>query len=516
MGICLLIERNHIYRTRIFQRFEQHAYDIAELCTGVQRFEFHLSGDFHRAAWKLLQGDDRHRVDCKSRLDRVAMKRIVVALMLAAQCFGAAWKLLQGHRNGQRNAHTTRMGGMGMRSAIAILVSASLCFSQTPATISVNSGPAQYNLQAGAMNLMDGDTFFNATCPGDGTTYVQIDDTSGFGMGTSASLYLGKFTSNASPLIGTMVNAMTGYGSSGGVAKASGLTCIPAQAGGDVMFMWVLQQQVSGSFCQTSGGLIKSYDHGATWTNWTHPMNSGLANGDPPSPITTNMFTTYNSSNQFNAMVPVMWASGGGTSPGTDGQGSYVYFVAGLAACATPSTQMLLLRVARSVIENMSQADYQVYTGGDGNSSANWSSTLTNAVSVLTNSNVQFPSTMMCGLPGCLYVMSYYPNSMDATTLQWDWFVAPHPWGPFTQIRTDTWTPTALKLPLILAPSVAAGLNTTATILSTGNYQSASTCQSNPSSGSCYYQIWQTFIALSFVTGSTPQGAMSVAGVTIQ
>ena len=335
---------------------------------------------------------------------------------------------------------------------------------------------------------MDGDTFFNASCS-DGVNYVALDDTQGFGMGISSALAFGKFTSLASPLQGAMVNSMSGYGSLGGAWKESGLTCLPAQAGGDVLLMTVIQQQTSGSYCHTSGGLIKSYDHGVTWTNWTHPSNSGLANGDPPS-TSANMFTTYNVGGALNVINPVLYAVGGDPTSTTDNQNTYVYFTSGAngKACGYSSgSDLLLLRVPRTNVENLSQSDYQVYIGGDGTQDTSWSSNLSSAVPVYGGATPTWVSQMNCGLPiGCILTESV-PGASSAS-VHWSWLVAPHPWGPFVEVRTDDWPSTGLKLSLMLHSSISNYPNLR--FLSTGDYATQPLCSVNPTASGCYYQIW--------------------------
>lgn len=327
-----------------------------------------------------------------------------------------------------------------------------------------------------------------------------MDDSDGFGLGITASVTLGKFTTTSPTLNGTQVNNLdgsassySGYGSAvnqtccadGKSWKEFGLTILPAQStSGEVMLMSVNRQSPDSPYCKVTGGLVKSYDYGATWTNWLHPANSGLTSGDPPNPATSDMFSSYNTSGQFSVLVPVLYAPGGvsiGANP--DNQNTYVYFwVPPQPSGCTYTGGGTLLRVARSTLENLNPSDYQAFTGGDGSSDSSWSSTLTSAAALSTDSHF-ISESIQCGLSvGCLAV-GWSGTSFPYT---WYWYTAPHVWGPWTLRRTDTGRDTVAAQ--VLASSVTN--DPILTFLSSGDSSTYSTCHTSPTSSGCKYQIW--------------------------
>ncbi len=409
---------------------------------------------------------------------------------------------------------------MTRRLMLAVLFPV-LLGAQAIQSVSWTGSPIKYNAQGGSTTIVDGDTWNNAVC-GDGVDYTLINDSNSFGYPINASVTFAKFSATASPMNGAPVNYLNndaysspyGYGnaisqnggSDGDSWKTSGLTCLPAIGGGDVLIAYVDRQNSSFTNGQlrTSGGMIKSYDHGATWTNFLHPTAAGLATGDPPQPVTSNMFATYNSTGSFSALNFVLYALAGSPASTVDQQNTYVYLTASSVHTAGGSSwccgdELLLLRVKRSVIENLAPGDYQAFTGGNGMLDASWSSTLTSATPIYSNAGKTGLTTMQCGLPnlpGCIMIEWFYPSGTGtSSSTTWNWLSAPHPWGPWTTIRTDNFSSLGLYNPIILQASIAG--SPTVRVLATGDWSTYSQCNSSNSSA-CLYTLYYLDATLAF------------------
>lgn len=299
-------------------------------------------------------------------------------------------------------------------------------------------------------HYVDGDTLNNTVC-GDGNLYLGIDDTHNFDgavTGTTWTNACSTADSNSSnqsvsilqgsPLVGSVVNRMSGFlncnttASDSATAKQDTLFCLNDSFNSDVMFMHTTRQGGSPSFARTNGGFLKSLDHGATWANWLAP-STALANGAPPSPITSNMLGgTNNPSGQWSSVLVVNYQPGGGTSPAVDGQDTYVYFTVPF------SGSVYMMRVARSAIANLSGSDYQFYIGGDGTQSGAWSSSSASAVAIYTGSCVDTAPVQQISTLG-RYMMFASCYVVQPSHSRWVWLESAKPWGPWRQIFTTDW-----------------------------------------------------------------------------
>lgn len=406
-----------------------------------------------------------------------------------------------------------------LKLIIAVVCAGSIAGYAAVNVVNTGSVPpgTRYNFASPSpANRMDGDTYSNAACS-DGVDYLALNDTDNPGFpGATSSVSISRFTQwSTAPVNLASINLMTSFGSINQVGgpdnrawKQFGLTCLPAQAGGDVLLMSVARQNNNASgFQHLYGGLIKSYDHGATWTNFTHPSSAGVSNGDAPSPTTSNMFGSSNTDGTFSTLNFVQYSTGGLTAPAVDNQNLYVYLLASgitTGACAANGCSqfsngnlMYLMRVARAVVENLNPADYEVYTGGDGMVDANWSLIFSNAVSIYSTSAQTSSTNINCaisGISGCVMIQWFYPNQADATNASWVWLWGPHPWGPFQIVRTDSLTGTGNFNPQILHASITTP--SSIRIISPGNYNtySGSNCGTNPA---CLYSLYYFDVSVS-------------------
>jgi len=83
---------------------------------------------------------------------------------------------------------------------------------------------------------------------------------------------------------------------------------------------------------------------------------------------------------------------------------------------------------------------------------------------------VRFLRSFLVGL--CLL----FSASANAAAV-WPVYEAPHPWGPWTLIQTNTWNPLGLYFPAIIPKSLSLDNGNTCMIATAGNYnlQSIST-----------------------------------------
>jgi hypothetical protein len=117
---------------------------------------------------------------------------------------------------------------------------------------------------------------------------------------------------------------------------------------------------------------------------------------------------------------------------------------------------MVLGRVLRSKIASLDGADWEFFTGGDGMRPSVWSRDVNEAKPV-----IQQPGRL--GMTGAVYLPArrryfiigwYYPagggKMKDAAThTVWDFYEAPRPWGPWTQLGSYESSPQGYYSPEI-------------------------------------------------------------------
>ena len=187
-----------------------------------------------------------------------------------------------------------------------------------------------------------------------------------------------------------------------------------------------------------NASIIKSSDDGKTWTrsaqeNYDHPM---FPDKLFPSPY----FICYGQD---------------GHEAVADASDRYVYALSNNGFWDN-GDKLILGRVERSKIGNLSAADWQFLAASDGAPDANWSSDPQKAIAVLDNPD-HLGMTGVVYLPAqkCyFYVGWYYPAgggkepNAHVTTI-WDFYVSPHPWGPWTVAGSHTFTPQGYYCPAV-------------------------------------------------------------------
>jgi hypothetical protein len=268
----------------------------------------------------------------------------------------------------------------------------------------------------------------------DDDLYAFNCDGRGFGR-TAMNLACNKLSGNApSSLAGLQVNPMMEYGKAGekgpddATWKACGQECI------DGVFYAFVARNVYGSdsgdplMRQLAGNssLIKSEDRGITWQrsaqeNYNRPLWPGRAFGAP-------FFVHYG-------------RNGGHVTK--DRATEYVY------ACSTngfwnDGDQLILARVRRSHLRRLSSSDWQYYAGGDGINSRNWSAVIGDASPILRRP-AKCGQTPITWIPhsGIYLLVSWYNTSrmtkwFEPNQMRYDFFQAPHPWGPWSLVSSFT------------------------------------------------------------------------------
>jgi len=289
-----------------------------------------------------------------------------------------------------------------------------------------------------------GDTWVAAWADDD-NLYSPSNDTSGFHHAANANVAFNRLTgSNPLNLRGSTVNSMVDYGKEtekgpdGCTWKSSGCTCL------DGVLYWVVARHKYGEDSgdpyrrqsAQNANIIKSADRGRTWMrpeveNYERPMFPGRRFATP-------YFVEY-----------------GRSSVDVDNARQYVYALSnnGFWDCGD---DMVLGRVLRSRIASLNGADWEFFTGGDGMRPSIWSRHLNEAKPVLQQ-------TRKLGMTGAVYLPAlgrylmigwYYPagggKMKDAPThTVWDFYEAPDPWGPWTQIGSYDSSPQGYYSPEI-------------------------------------------------------------------
>jgi hypothetical protein len=243
-------------------------------------------------------------------------------------------------------------------------------------------------------------------------------------------------------LTGSVVNTMDEYGKSGqkeadnATWKACGQECIDSvfyafvsrnAYGSDSGDYWLRQTAFNCS-------LIKSGDKGLTWSrtaaeNYAHPMWPGPSFGAP-------FFVHYGK-------------NGGNVKQ--DGADRYVY-AASTNGFWNDGDSYILGRVLRKQLPQLKAADWEYYTGSDGNGAGkdagdgmegkSWSSAIQDAKPII-DQRVHCGQSGPCYIPALgLYLMVVWYNTekmikwFEPNEMRYDFYQAPHPWGPWTEVHS--------------------------------------------------------------------------------
>lgn len=275
----------------------------------------------------------------------------------------------------------------------------------------------------------------------DGRYYAASNDTAGFHGGDRNNVNFNVV--EADGLSGATVNRMPEYGKQGEEKedgrtwKTSGCYCVDG-----VLYL------VAGRHCygdesgdvrkrQTviNASILKSADFGKTWTrseseNYHDPMF--------PSDFCTPYFIHYGQD---------------GAAPDVDNAQQYIYAVSNNGFWDS-GDYYVLGRVLRDRLGDLNPRDWSFYTGGDGMQEENWTSDAAKAAHIID-------APFHCGEAGPTYIPAigqylmaawyYTGNGRDDTEETWfDYYTAPHPWGPWRLADKQKNNPEGWYCPRIL------------------------------------------------------------------
>ena len=367
---------------------------------------------------------------------------------------------------------------------------------------------------------MDGDTFYNCIS-NDDVTYLTLDDSNGFGLAMpgGSNQMLGKLISE-SPVLGADVNFLSSYGIANGHAgsdnlgaKASGLYCL----GGDI---YMITERVGswadhGAVQHLSAQIIKSPDHGHSWSNLQDP-NSYNVNGSITYPADVTMFGSHT---LFGASAFVTYgADDGSIGYRVDNADAYVYII-GNDGYWNNGNALYLARIPKVKLPNLNPSDITYYVGGDGNSDAAWASSITGIQPILSaEGRLSQPAIQYIpALNRYLLFEWYYPNNIQSSSAnsansQWITYEAPHPWGPWSLIDSRNWPTQGYYNPVPLQRSALNG--TTLTVMSTGNFNADWSTYPNLSTAFTYQMYTSPVEILTAVSpDASPLQATPFSGV---
>ena len=289
----------------------------------------------------------------------------------------------------------------------------------------------------------EGDTWA-PTWAANGNLYSPSNDTTGFYSAPKANIAFNRIDGNdPRHLGGKTISPMLPYGKEsergpdGCTWKSSGCACI------DGVLYWVVARHRYGEESgdphrrqnAQNASIIKSVDYGRTWTrsealNYHTPMFPGRRFATP-------YFIEFGR----NGVAP-------------RNVGDYVYAISnnGFWDCGD---DMIVGRVARRDIGGLKAADWEFFTGGSGDA-ASWTGNMDQAAPILRG-------PWKFGMTGATYLRRYqrylmigwyYPAGGGkmagaATHTVWDFYEAPRPWGPWTNIGSYDSKPSGYYSPQV-------------------------------------------------------------------
>ncbi len=279
----------------------------------------------------------------------------------------------------------------------------------------------------------------------DGNLYYPGNDGSGWEKACASNLFF-NCSAGADPfsLQSQTTNCMAEYGGwakqleDGCTWKSSG--CISV----DGVLYLALARHTYGTrsgdphLRQTArrASIIKSPDHGQTWTR------SAEENYQRP------MFDRYFTTPYF------FYYGQDGRSPSVDGAERYIYAISNNGFWCN-GDHYIVGRIERANMPRLNPTDWSFYTGGDGMEDASWTGDAGAALPVIANPLKcgETGATYLPGLGRYLLVAWHYPGdpNVDTDETHFIYYEAPHPWGPWTNIKEDVIRPEGWYCPRILA-----------------------------------------------------------------
>lgn len=312
----------------------------------------------------------------------------------------------------------------------------------------VNPKPKQNN----------GDFYVNCVSD-DNVTYLGSDDISyGWGgVAFGANMSVNKLT-RESPPTGANVNGMSNFGGAAtcpfnggkGSPKIIGMYC---DMGNIYVSYSLLNYEGCPGFAPpytfAYGNILRSADHGASWSNFQAP-NQFNRNGAVPNPPTASMFASNTGNTRlFSTASFVEYGPDNGQPlPAccrVDNADAYAYLVTEDGSDTGPGAtdHVWLARIPRQSLPGLDAAAIEYYIGGaDGSLDAAWSHSIGGIRPVLSYVMPYVNAPMVQYMPATgRYILILSGRISDPADTTWMVYEAPHPWGPFTLINTTHSTP---------------------------------------------------------------------------
>lgn len=288
-------------------------------------------------------------------------------------------------------------------------------------------------------NNSNGDTW-DPFWADDGNLYAFNCDGRGFGVTRENLAFNGFAGDGLETLAGRSINPMLEYGKAGqqgpdrATWKACGQECI------DGVFYAFVSRNVYGRASndpllrQTAfnSSLVKSEDRGRSWTrgaaeNYARPMWPG---------------------NRFGAPFFIHYGQNGGQVE-ADRAREFVYAVS-TNGFWNDGNDLVLGRVPRRELSRLDASAWSYYRGGNGMDDASWTANVYESSPILARPAKcgQTPITWVPALNRYLLISWYNAETLTRwfkpTEMVYDFYAAPHPWGP--------WSPLASFSDRFLAP----------------------------------------------------------------
>jgi hypothetical protein len=293
-----------------------------------------------------------------------------------------------------------------------------------------------------------GDSWYN-TWADDGNIYATSNDSRAFNGTCKSNIVVNEFTgTNPASLASPYANCMMSYGHQAdeqnyndkrtwkaeSIISVSGtLYLVVARQGGHDGYHGGYQSAHDAS-------IIKSTNDGRTWSNGFGTTDDPNGAAPPPNPSGTGAESMF--PNAFTTPAFINYGRDDNAASTADGGDKYVYAISN-DGWAYDGNYLILGRVLRTKIGDLNAANWQFYTGrpgGQGLSSADWSSDVSRATHIvsavhqLSQSSVNYIRGLRrYVLTNFYYPFSrYWPGSGDSAHSTWAFYQAPHPWGPWT------------------------------------------------------------------------------------
>lgn len=217
-----------------------------------------------------------------------------------------------------------------------------------------------------------------------------------------------------------------GYRMDGRSWKSSGCLALDG-----ALYLVVARHHYGARQTARDASIIKSLDGGITWTrtlqeNLEHPLFPGFRFATP-------YFIDFGQD---------------GKQSVADGSDRYVYALSNNGFWDN-GDNMVLGRVLRAKMGDLTAADWQFFKTGDGASDTNWSPSLDEARPVINRPNhLGMGGPVYLPTQKCYFMIGwYYPagggrETIDASkTTLWDFYFAPRPWGPWRKVGSHRFYP---------------------------------------------------------------------------